>query len=59
MTKINNSLQAELDWITDAQSSYDSPLHASSVKENIKKRYEINTLNERVASLEKEVKKLK
>tara|TARA_R110002073_G_scaffold268404_1_gene431663 strand:+ start:1474 stop:1725 length:252 start_codon:yes stop_codon:yes gene_type:complete len=41
---MSNLLEDELEWLDNNTHRYDSDLHASSVKENILKRYEIKEL---------------
>ncbi len=52
---MNSLLQWELDWIDRNVNRYDSLLHVQAVKENIKKRYQINELNRKINLLHDEL----
>jgi len=48
-----NGLQWELDWVWKNRDQYCCDLHALSVIENIKKRYQINKLKDEIEKLKK------
>ena len=45
---MNKTLKWEIDWVNNNKYLYDSDTHASSVIENIKKRYYIKNMNKLV-----------